>query len=155
MDLRRLRAGEWIAAVFGVVLAVSLWLPWSERPGGATVDGWGTLAVVDVLLAALAVGALAAWAIAAVARAPGPGVAAEALLTPPAVAMTVVAVVKVLQHDGAGAAVALVAALGVLAGTLVALRDERLSPPGRPTDQTGAPVDEPPRVETLPGPPSA
>lgn len=155
MDLRRLRAGEWIAAAFGVVLAVSLWLPWSERSGGATVDGWGALAVVDVLLAALAAGAVAAWGITAIAKAPGPGIMAEALLTPFALAMTVVAVVEIFRFDGAGAAVALVATLGVLAGTLVALRDERLSRPGRATDQTGAPVDEPPRVETLPGPPPA
>jgi hypothetical protein len=35
------------------------------------------------------------------------------------------------------------------------MRDERLSKPGRPTDQTGAPVSEPIAVETLPGPPPA
>ena len=33
MDLRRLRAGEWLAAAAGVALVVSLFLPWYEIGG--------------------------------------------------------------------------------------------------------------------------
>jgi hypothetical protein len=40
----------------------------------------------------------------------------------------------------------------VVAGA-VAMRDERLSPPGRPTDATGRPVPRAPEVEPLPAPP--
>ena len=53
MDLRRLRAGEWLALAGGVALIVSLFLPWYE---GAT--GYQALTVVDVLLTLLALLAL-------------------------------------------------------------------------------------------------
>ncbi|MEX1141050.1 MAG: hypothetical protein WD993_06590 [Thermoleophilaceae bacterium] len=182
MDLRRLRIGEWTAAAAGVALIASLWLPWWTSPSGSferstgagglsreSVDwtAWEALAVVDALLLALGVLALATWAIAAVARAAGPGVIAAALLTPFALAMAVVCLVRVLNAPGDlappgaevgtayGAWVGLAATLGVLAGTLVAMRDERLGEPGRPTDQTGVPVAEQAPVERLPGPPAA
>ena len=41
----------------------------------------------------------------------------------------------------------------LLAGCMIAMRDERLSAPGRLTDSTGVPVSEPPEIETLPAPP--
>jgi len=53
LDLRRLRAGEWLALAGGVALIVSLFLPWYE---GAT--GYQALTVVDVLLTLLALLAL-------------------------------------------------------------------------------------------------
>jgi hypothetical protein len=52
----------------------------------------------------------------------------------------------------AGAYVGLAGAVGVAAGALVAIRDERLSPPGKHTDQTGRPTPPPPEIEAVPPP---
>jgi hypothetical protein len=194
MNLQRLRVGEWIAGVSGVVLLVSLFLPWWSLPGtwsgpgaagpieGATFErsiagdspttqwsAWEIFSTADVLFALLAILAIGTFVIVARASAAGPGVAAEALLTPFAVAMAVVALVQVLGTPDSlalptplpgpatkpGAWIGLASTLGVLAGLLVGMRDERLSEPGRLTDATGVPVDEPIAVETLPAPPPA
>jgi hypothetical protein len=157
MDLRRLRAGEWIIAISGIVLLVSLFLPWSEIEDGSvtTFTGWEVLSVADVLLALLGVGAVAVLLITARAPSTAPGVAGDALLTPFALAMTIVCLLQIGDYDQPGAAIALAATIGVLVGALVAMRDERLSKPGRLTDQTGVPVERALEIEKLPAPPSA
>lgn len=156
MDLRRLRVGEWITAIAGIVLLVSLFLPWMEIAdgSGAGHSGWETLAAVDVLLAILGLWALAVWAITAAAPSTAPGIASQTLLVPFALVMSIVILIKVWGYDY-GAWIALAGTLGVLVGVLVAMRDERLSSPGRPTDATGVPVAAPPTVEKLSGPPPA
>jgi hypothetical protein len=184
MDLRRLRVGEWITAISGIALLVSLLLPWwrvpiegayYQRPSGEVkygsfayedVSAWQALSAVDVLLAVLAVGALAVWTVTAVARSTAPGIASQSLLVPFAAVMAVVCLIRVLDVPDRfmfaelvdvryGAWIGLAATFGVLAGDLIAMRDERLGKPGRPTDQTGVPVSEPLAVERLPGPPAA
>jgi hypothetical protein len=57
VDLRRLRAGEWLACVGGTALIVALFLPWYE--GTEPVTGYEALTVVDILLTLLALLALA------------------------------------------------------------------------------------------------
>ncbi|NLT06880.1 MAG: hypothetical protein GXY03_11310 [Solirubrobacterales bacterium] len=189
MDLRRLRAGEWMAGVGGAVLALALFLPWwglrgawidlgvggpVDGPGGGpdvvtTWSAWQVFSVADVLLLLLALGAMATWWIVATRPVPGPGLIAEGLLTPYAFVMLVVVVVQVLGTPGdleapppipdpsleIGAWLGLAATVAIFAGLAVGMRDERLSRPGQPTDQTGVPVAEPRPVETLPGPPAA
>jgi hypothetical protein len=125
MEVRRLRVGEWITAVAGGALLVSLFLPWWSLPGawgaigpagpmeaGDLVDSgpllsgvtdwtaWQVLSVADVLLALLGVLAIVAVLIVARVPAPGPGAAAEALLLPLALVMAVVALVQVLGTPG-------------------------------------------------------
>ena len=56
MDLRRLRAGEWLAAAGGILLIVALLLPWYE--GTEPLTGYEALTVVDILLTLLALLAL-------------------------------------------------------------------------------------------------
>lgn len=133
-----------------------------------TWTAWQVFSVADLLLALLAVLALVVWAIVARATAAGPGVAGETLLLPLAVVAAIVALVQVLGTPGVlevappipdptteyGAWLGLLATLGVLGGLLVAMRDERLSRPGRPTDATGVPVDRPIQPERLPAPPA-
>ena len=46
----------------------------------------------------------------------------------------------------------LAGALGIVIGSLVAMRDERPSRPGRYTDLSGAPAPPPPEIETIPAP---
>jgi 4-amino-4-deoxy-L-arabinose transferase-like glycosyltransferase len=153
MDLRRLRKGEWIAAISGVVLLISLFLPWSEA-FGAEFSGWQTLSAADVFLAVLGISAVVVWGIVATAGATAPGVSSQALLTPFALVMFIVSLIEVWEYDGFGAWVGLAAVFGVLVGVLVGMRDERLSTPDQVTDATGVPA-APPQIETLPGPPAA
>ena len=162
MNLQRLRAGEWIAAVSGAVLIVSLFQPWYSS-GGADVSAFDAYAVVDVLLLALGVLGIGLLVVTAVQRTAAVGVASDALLTLVAAAVVAVAVVRAINIPAGleGAAVdraaflwiGLAAAIGVLAGAVIAMRDERLSKRGQPTDATGVPVDAPPEIETLPAPP--
>ncbi|HYI98063.1 MAG TPA: hypothetical protein VEX36_00065 [Thermoleophilaceae bacterium] len=121
MNLQRLRVGEWIFGVSGVVLLVSLFLPWFGLEGewidlgpGGPVEGfndsagavttwsaWQVFSVADLLLALLAVLALVVWTIVARATAAGPGIAGEALLVPLAVVAAIVALVQVLSTPNA------------------------------------------------------
>ena len=71
MDLRRLRAGEWIAGISGLVLLVALFLPWYGDDAGSRT-GWESLGALDVVLALVALSALAIPVVTAVpARAGG------------------------------------------------------------------------------------
>lgn len=145
-----------------------------DGPGGGpdtvtTWSAWEIFSIADILLALLALAAIATWWIVASARTPGPGLIAEGLLTPFALVMAIVVLVAVLGTPGdleapppipdptleAGGWIGLFATVAILVGALVGMRDERLSRPGEPTDQTGLPVAEPRPVETLPGPPPA
>lgn len=171
MDLRRLRIGEWAMAAAGVALLVSLFLPWyrtpdvSSEPGGVTgsaplgdMSAWDAFAVTDVLLALLALAAIAALAVVARAVTPSPGVAYETLTLLVTIPCTIVCLFRVLVPPGegleraTGAYLGLVAVLGVLAASLIAMRDERLSAPEHPTDPTGVPVAAAPEIEALPAP---
>jgi hypothetical protein len=49
VNLRRLRAGEWLAAIAAVALVVSLLLPWYDD-----TSGFAALSVIDVLLVLIA-----------------------------------------------------------------------------------------------------
>jgi hypothetical protein len=57
VDLRRLRAGEWLAGVAGILLIVSLLVPWYE--GTDPLTGYEALSVIDILLTLMALLALA------------------------------------------------------------------------------------------------
>lgn len=161
MDLRRLRVGEWVTAGCGLLLGMSLFLPWYEQTGaGGALDltAWEAFAVLDLLLlllAALAVGLLIVTAVQPTAAV---GIAADALLTLVAGAIAIPTVFRLLNppgdlERGPFAWVGLAAVLGVLTGTVLAMRDERLSKPGERTDATGVPMAAPPEVEVFPAPP--
>jgi len=120
MNLKRLRVGEWIVGISGVLLFVALFLPWWSLPGswsgspgslqgtyydnsmGSDLAGqgswnaWQVFSVADVLFALLALLAIAVWVIVARAPAAGLGITVEALVTLLAIPMTVVALVQVL-----------------------------------------------------------
>jgi len=100
----------------------------------------GEVDVAPVLLAVLGVAAVGTLAMVAGAGTAAPGIAYEALVLLGSLAGVVVALV-------AGLWGALVAVLVVTATSLVAMRDERLSTPGRLTDSTGVPVDSAPQPE--------
>lgn len=162
MDLRRLRVGEGIAGLSGLVLAVVLFLPWYDA-GAATVSAWEAYAVVDVLLAIAAVLGIGLLVLTATHPSVSITIAADALITIVATVIALVVVVRVLNLPGgvesapdAGRAafawLGLVATVGVAVGAAVAMRDERPSKPGHPTDATGVPVAAPAEIERLPAP---
>jgi len=157
MDLRRLRAGEWIAGVWGLVLLVALFLPWYSDDGGSRT-GWQSLGALDIVLAAVALAALAIPLVTAMQRVPAVSLAHESLTTLVGLLAVVLVLIRVLNMpDWAterewGLWVALVATLGIVVGGLIAMRDERLSRGGRQTDLTGVPVSAQPEIERLPAP---
>jgi hypothetical protein len=101
MDLRRLRAGEWLAVAGAVALAAALFLPWDPP------------IVIAVLLALLAVLALVLGVLQATQDTPATPLGAGVLT----VVFGFVGVVLVVIHlGGAGAWVALAATVAITAG---------------------------------------
>jgi hypothetical protein len=155
MDLRRLRAGEWITAAAGLLLLVSLVLPWYGTPDAS---GWESLAAIDLVLAAIGVSAIAVLFVTAVQRTPALPIALEALVTLAGMVGVVLVLVRIaFLPEGAdsrewGLWLGLAGALGIEAGGWIAMRDQRLSKPGRPTDLSGRPIPERLEVERLPAP---
>jgi hypothetical protein len=160
MDLRRLRAGEWIAAVCGVALLVSLWLPWysASSGDGSSLSGWQSLAVLDVLLALVAATAVGLLIVTAGQSVPAVPIGFSVLVTLAGMLGVVLVLIRVLSVPEAADDrdwalwLALASSIGVATGGLMAMRDERLSPPGRHTDATGRPTPPPPETETFPAP---
>jgi hypothetical protein len=160
MDLRRLRAGEWVLALSSAALLVSLFLPWYER-GGTSVSGWESFTVIDVLLGAIALFALTAVVAATTQPTTAVPISFESLSVIFGLVASVLALIRVLDvpdfggagwGTAAGAYLGLAGAVGLTAGALVAIRDERLSPPGKHTDMTGRPTPPPPEIEAIPPP---
>src|SRR3954471_589720 len=104
MDLRRLRHGEWIAGIAGVVLFVSLFLDWysvtfkglPNDPTGAST-AWEAFSIADVILAVAALMGISLAVAAATQRAPAVAQALSALTVPVALAAAVFAVVHALS----------------------------------------------------------
>jgi hypothetical protein len=157
MDLRRLRAGEWIVGVSGLVLFVALFLPWYADEAG-TRTGWQSLGALDVVLAVVALAAVAIPIVTAVHRVPAVPLAHQSLVTLAGLLALVLVLIRVLNMpDWAverewGLWLGLAATVGIVAGALLAMRDERLTREERHTDLTGVPVASPREIETLPAP---
>jgi NO-binding membrane sensor protein with MHYT domain len=146
MDLRRLRAGDWIAALSGAVLLGSLLLPWYERgpiaciavvgvncPEPRSFSGFEALTVIDWVLVAVALFALALWVVTVTQGTAAVPVATGALLVLLAVVALVFVGVRLVDvpelgrnvERAAGVYLAFAATLGVVVGAAVAIRDER------------------------------
>jgi hypothetical protein len=157
MDLRRLRAGEWMAAVSGAALFVSLFLPWYGA-GTGDATAWEALAALDVVLALVATLGVGLLVVTASQRVPAVPIAFSAVVTLAALIGLVLVVVRVANLPGGvdgrewGLWLGLAAALGMVVGGALAMRDERLSPAGRHTDLTGRPGPPPPEIEPIPAP---
>jgi hypothetical protein len=155
MDLRRLRVGEWIVGACGVLMLVALFAPWYGNPSSSA---WEAFTILDVILALLALAAIAVPVVTAAHRVPAVSLAWESLTTLAGVVVLVLLLFRVanlpddLHGREAGIWLGLVATLGIVAGGLVAMRDERRSPSGRFTDNAGVPVSAPREIETMPAP---
>jgi hypothetical protein len=157
MDLRRLRAGEWIAAISGAVLLVSLFLPWYGA-GAEDASGWEALAAVDVALGLVAAFGVSLLVITASQRVPAVPIALSAIVTLVGLIGLVLVLIRLGNlpdgFDGRelGVWLGLLATIGIVAGGALSMRDERLSPPGRHTDLGGRPTPPPAEIEPLPAP---
>ena len=98
MDLRRLRAGEWLAAAGGAGLIVALFLPWFE---GET--GYEALTVIDLLLTLLALLAIALPALQATRDSPALPVATAVLLAALGIAGILLVLFRMIDDPWAGA----------------------------------------------------
>jgi FtsH-binding integral membrane protein len=158
MDLRRLRAGEWIAALSGVALLVSLFLPWYGAGAEDDASGWQALAAVDVALALVAAFGVVLLVITASQRVPAVPIALSAIVTLVGLIGVVLVLVRLADVPGGfdgrelGVWLALIATIGIVAGGALAMRDERLSPDGSHTDLTGRPTPAPPEIDRVPAP---
>jgi hypothetical protein len=130
VDPRRLSLGEWIAGASGLLLLVSLFLPWYSV-GGQDLTAWRAMAVDDLLIAAAALVAVGAAIVVAMPRLAGFSVAAMTLGSIPAIVALVLVIFRLAspapEADASlavGAWLGLLAALGVVAGCWVGARDE-------------------------------
>ena len=140
----------------------------------ARASAWDAFTILDVLLALGALAAIAVVIVTALEATPAVPIALESLVTLFAILLLLLVVFRLADPPDvtflestsapgarsnvedidrvAGAWLGLVSVLGICAGGLIAMRDERRSPAGRHTDLSGAPTDSPPHVETLPAP---
>jgi hypothetical protein len=132
MDLRRLRTGEWLAALSGVALLASLFQPWYEvgRAVSATATGWESLDVLDILLALVAASGVLLALVTANQRVPAVPVALSALVALVGGLGVILVLIRVLDlPNWAGGRewglwLALAGAVGIVAGSLLAMREE-------------------------------
>jgi hypothetical protein len=139
VDLRRVRVWDWLAAIAGGVLIVSLFLHWYKL-GDTTASGWEAFSVIDlfVLFAGL-VGLTVLVATATQRTASVPQTVASLSILPGLVALVLV-VFRVLDPPGsggvtreAGAWIGLVAALTLFFSCWRAMRDQRFPREVAPT----------------------
>jgi hypothetical protein len=140
------------------VLLVALFLPWYTADSESSITAWEALAVLDIVIALIAAAAVALLVVTATQPVPAVPVTLASLVALGGLVAVVLVLIRVLDlPDGAagrdwGLWLGLAGSLGILGGGLLAVRDERLSPPGRHTDPTGRPAPPPPDVETISAP---
>jgi hypothetical protein len=146
--MRRLRIGEVVAGVAGVVLLASMFLDWYTISSAAVlgdgergVSAWSAFTVVDVFLAIVALLGIALAVSQVVGRGPALPVGIGVIATTLALAGALLLLYRIVNQPGpndvigvgAGAWLGLAACLGVFAGGWLALSDER----PRPVDPVG------------------
>jgi len=127
-----MRPAEVLAGIAGLLLAVSLFLPWFEF-GGVREDAWTALTVSEVPAALAALGALTLVAVTVTQRSPAVPLSVAVLTATLAfVALVLVAVRAGAPPAGASARcyglwLGLAGSAGVLVAAMLSLRDERPS----------------------------
>jgi hypothetical protein len=129
VDLRRLRHGEWIAGLSGVLLLVAMFLDWYSA-GGAGANAWNSLTVIDWFLAIAALFGIAQFVLAASQRTPAVPQASGQLGVPFAFVASILVLIRLLDLPGPvdgreiGLYLGVVATLGVLVGLWRSIGDE-------------------------------
>jgi hypothetical protein len=129
VDLRRLRHGEWIAGISGVLLLVSLFLDWYSA-NGVGANAWNWFTVIDVLLAIAALWGIALAVAAATQRTPAVPQTVGQLAVPFAFVGAILVLIRLANLPGAadarevGLYLGVAGALGVLVGSWRSIGDE-------------------------------
>jgi hypothetical protein len=168
MDLRRLRAGEWILGIGSVLLLLSLFLTWYEGKnvevrsfetlGDYSLTGFEAFTAIDLILAGGALLGLALVVACAMQRVSAVSIAGSSVVALVSAGLLVLVVFRVawipdFDVEGAtffdvsrstGIWVALAGCVGMLGGSLASMRDERITGDTRSVD--------PATIETLPAP---
>jgi Na+-transporting NADH:ubiquinone oxidoreductase subunit NqrE len=130
MSLRRLRLGELLALAGAVCVIVALTLPWYENAGGK-LGAWATFGPAVVLLMLAVAGALVLVVATVTERSTAVPIAAAVWSTTLGFIGVIAAIVRVLERPQhattlcAGAWLAFVGAVAILAGSWQSMRDER------------------------------
>ncbi len=135
--MRRVRAGDVVAGVSGVLLLVSTFLNWytvSGRDDGLTA--WAAFGVVDLLVVLVALLGIALALSQVIGRGPALPVAIGVITTTLGLAATLLVLYRILNQPGPndvigvgiGAWIGLAACLGVFLGAWLSLSDERSRP---------------------------
>jgi len=144
----RVRTADLLTAAAGLVLLVSLFLEWYERPEGA-VTAWGAFGLLDLLLALVALLAIALPFVTAARDSPAVPVAVEVIVVALAFLVAPFLIYRLIDAPGqdadlsVGALVGAVALLTIFATDAIALKDERA-----PAIRDAGPIP------VLPAPPS-
>jgi hypothetical protein len=137
MDLRRVRAWEWLTGLGGVVLLVSLFLPWYSL-AGVDATGWESFSVVDLILAFAALCAIALPVVAATQRAAAVPQAWSSGIIWALMLAAVLAVIRLLNPPAddvsreAGVWIATIASLALVGFDIKSMRDKRFPAAMRP-----------------------
>jgi len=148
--VRRLRVGEWLAALGGVGLIVTLTLDWyGARAREADVSGFAAFDVIDVLLVLVAGTGIALAVAQATRERPALPVAAAVLTITVGILGTLLVLYRIANEPGpdefldvrAGAYLGLLAVAAMTAGGWLALATERVPglPPGPEPELRPAP----------------
>ena len=130
IDWRRMRPAEVLAAAAGLLLGVSLFLPWFEF-AGVRENAWQSLTVAEIPAALAAVAALVLVAATVTQRSPAvPLAVAVVTVVLSLLSLVVVAVRAAVLPAGAtercyGLWLGLAGSLAVLVAAILSLRDER------------------------------
>ena len=149
MNVHRLRIGDWITGIGGLVLLLSLWMPWYAVSDG-TLSAWAAFGLIDLWLALTALLAIAVPVVTALKDSPAVPVALDVITWAVALIATLLVLFRLLAEPHSdvvtgrewGLLVGGLALLTALAGAWLAMRDE--SAPG---------IRQPERFEPMPVPP--
>jgi hypothetical protein len=139
VDLGRVRLFEWLTGLAGVVLFVSLFLPWYGAEGTeATASAWQAFSVLDFVLALAALLAIALVVVTAMQRTAAVPQTVSAFVVWMGVVAVIVALIRVLNTpDGAssreiGVWIGLLGSAGVFLAGWNSMRDKRFPRALRP-----------------------
>jgi hypothetical protein len=144
MELRRPLAGQWIAALGGVALLVSLFLPWYEVDDtpAVTATAWESFSVTDILLFVAALIAVALPVVNSLQRTPAIPIALDALTVLVALVAFVFALIRVISPPADelsrefGLWLGFVSVDVVLLGAVFSLRDEGVARGWQPGEES-------------------
>jgi hypothetical protein len=137
VDLRRVRIWDLLTGLAGVVLLVSLFLPWYSA-GGQSATGWESFTVIDVILALAALSGIALVVVTAAQRTAAVPQAVASSISPILLVAAVLAVIRLLNLPGdadtrdAGVWIGTLAALSLFAFDVKSLRDKSFPAAMRP-----------------------